>query len=670
MEFRLHESYLEGRNPPAFPLFSQDSNEWHNEQLRRCFEGYQYPGYPRITGDYYNFLNFTFMPRALLDEQGNATDNFVFSRPFISQDDDYLFKQIEEADQDRLIVMLMTGRGFGKTFIINSIGQKIFLWYPKGGHNITSASSDSHANPTWKKLQAGLREFNSEYPAFYTELLLDSEYEMQSGRVTWDENNIRHVSEENYWEKIVYGGSSMASGKIKGRRVDFHHFEEIGDWSIVKAASLKKVMGAAKGIWRVGGLSRARVFMTGTGGSILSDQAKEIFYKPLANGLYVPKERKTPGAIFVRSTKKYGSTWEATGVSDEAVAEKLIQAERARLEIEDPEQFEIFCQEFPLTEEEMFAKKGGYTFDKIKLGQAKARLVNDSGQQQEGDPILKPKWGFMFPVKLNGQVVGAEFRENPKGKVWVIEPPELHEGQPIPDLYVGGLDGIAMGGEDTASGKGSLGALTIKKRINPYKRMGRNNLYCAGYADRPDDLDVCHEQMWLLMMWYTARVNIEFSANGNAIIPYLVSKKQDFRLMKRPPLTWGDGTGEVESKLIGTLPTVKNISYGVRFLRNYIRDHWDLLFVLVIIDQLLDFTLEDRTKFDWVMSMIMCELGDDALAIPEKKDPPVPQPEWGYYYDEQGNVRVGLIPQKNPKTDIFKGNADFAALVKDIMTGY
>ena len=80
------------------------------------------------------------------------------------------------------------------------------------------------------------------------------------------------------------------------------------------------------------------------------------------------------------------------------------------------------------------------------------------------------EFGDLYWKRKDGKVIGVEWRAEPHGPMWRLEPPELmtegdQAGEPYPNLYVAGYDGIDMGQEDTASGKGSDGAICVKKRM-------------------------------------------------------------------------------------------------------------------------------------------------------------------------------------------------------------
>lgn len=659
----IHKSFFEGRNPLNVPMDSIDNIDWYNEQIERCFEGYSKNGY-RITGDHYHFLNFFPIQRSVLDRYGNPTDKFTFDYPFWSQEDDYLFKQIEEAQcqGDKKAIFLFTGRGYGKTYIVLSIGSKLYHFIDTF-YGIICASGDDHAGPTWLKLQQALHGIDKLHPSIRLKRLKDNEDVIHAGEVIYSEGE-RIIEEGPLFEKKLY---DKKPGKTKGRRLDFQHFEEVGDWG--GAAPLKDCISASEGSWKVGSIKRCRVFYTGTGGTVLSNQAKELFENPDIYDIYAVREwgdRRT--GIVIPAYKKYGGYYEKTGISDiEGAKAELL---RIRKEKEaDPKAYNLFVQEYPFNPEEMFMLKGTNNFNQELLAKQYVNITNKP-EYQLGE------YGNLHWKRLRGKIIGVEWETHKDGKMWRLEEPETDEnGSIYNNLYVGGYDGIDLGSEDTSSGKGSQGALAIKKRFLSTQKT--NNIYTFFYHERPKDINDFYENV-LKSCWYwnlsgknengdiTGSLNIEFSKIG--IVGFFKEMKQLRWFMKRPRLTLADPSSDKESRLIGTLPTVKNFENAEMFLARYIKDYWNHLFYLPAINQLKDFSMENRTLFDIVIAMMMCELGDDEfsdrIVVRNKRiDPP---PQFGFYTDSNGVKRWGKLPTAIPDQFNFKSNIEVPDFIESI----
>ena len=639
----LHQNFFEGRTPPPVELASLESIEWHNEMIRRSFEGYSHGGH-RITGDHWFFMNHFPMQRVIM-RNGKATRDFTFDMPFWSQEDDWVFKQFEEANQAGKAIFLFTGRGFGKTYMVASIPVKLYLFKMQSKSLITG-SMDEHASETFDKVTEAVNGIDKLFPGFRLKRLVDTPKLIKAGEVVYSTTpNGQRIKDTNRTggeiKKIIY---DKKPGKSKGKRIDFQQFEEAGDWT--GAASLRECIGASEGSWKVGGIVRCRVFYTGTGGTIKSLEAKELFYNPDAFDIYPVthwNERKT--GIVIPAYKKYGGTWETDGISDTIEATKQLEKIRADKK-PDPIAYRKHIQEYPFTPEELFTVMGGNNFDQDKLAEQYIRIKNNIDQQ-------KGEFGDLYWKRKNGKIVGVEWRAEPNGPMWMLEPPEvMTDGEVYPNLYVAGYDGIDLGEQDTASGKGSQGAIAVKKRL--LSTLKTNNTYVFFYHARPSDVDILYEGCLKISWFYNLLINIEDSKRG--IVGYFKVKNQFHRFMKRPRLTLSDPTAGVnKTTLIGVTPVAKNFEYGETFLARYIKDFCENMYYIPAIEQARDFSMEWRGSFDIIMAMFMAELGDDEL-MDKMIIPPKPEHtshEMGYYTDAKGIKVWGKIPKKEEHIDQF-----------------
>lgn len=641
----LHPKFFEGQTPPPVPIESYENIEWYNEQIGRVWDGFEYKG-TRITGDHYWLLNFFPMQRVKLNNRGIATEEFDFHYGYFSQEDDYFFKQVEEARQDKMDVMLFTGRGFGKTYNVISIGAKLYVLLDNA-HLIISASIKDHADPTMAKMREGLNGLEKLHPTLAQKRLFDNEGAIQAGEKLTQEGREITTGSMNLIEKIVY---DKKPGKTKGRRLNWQHFEEVGDWS--GAASLVDCIAASEGTWYVGDIKKAQVFYTGTGGTVTSMQAKEIFLDPKAFNIYsVTQYKDRPHAFFFPAYLKYGGFWEKDGISDAAGAKARLEAKREDMK-GNTVKYQKHCQEYPFTIEEMFMLTGTNKFNQRIIGKNITKIEALPKNEQPGER------GFLHWKRKHGKIVGVEWEQRDDGDIWILEHPKINPetGRAFSHLYVAGYDGIDVGEKDTATGKGSQGAIAVKKRMYSINEL--NNAYVCYYMKRPEDIDELYETCLMISWYFNCQINIEYSKTG--IVGYFKQRNQLGRFMKRPKLTLNDITSERENNTIGTTPTLKNFGYGEDFLAQHIKDYGDNLLYLPVLYQLRDFRMDQRTYFDLVMAKFMCELGDDELTdkmvVPKKKVEIYE--EEGYYTDEYGNKRWGVIPKgdKNASEFNFKDN--------------
>lgn len=661
--FPLHEKFYEGRNPPPVALDSAENLEWYAEQLHRCIYGFEYKG-QRITGDHYWMLNFTPFLVMLKDEQGKPTGERDIDFGYFAYQHDYIYKLVEEAHWEGLKFMLMGGRGFGKTYIILSILAKQYYLKP---HSLSfvSASNSKHAGEAFDKLKDMLTAIDHAHPTLALARLTDTRYSIKSG---YEINKDGVKMQEGPMSKlqcVIYGDNP---GITRGSRPHAQLLEEVGDWATGKG-DLKSCIGASEGSWAIGAEKTCRVFMVGTGGSIASDQAKDIFLNPGAYDVLAvndfTKETNKKHCVFIPSHYMLGGMgWERTGVNNNEASEAYLLKRREAAK-DDIEIFDKRVQEYPMTISETFKKSGTNIFNQRKISKQWADL------QYGKDTVIIPEKGFLdWKRSKAGKIVGVEWAKNPNGNIEIVEHPYRGESgnQVYSDLYVAGVDGIDQGILDSTAIKGrSSMACLIKKRIvdgGYFKHT--SNMYVAKYLGRSLDVRDDYEEVLKLSMYYYAKVNLEYTKIG--IAQYFREKKQYHRLMKRPLIAMpSGGSGDMKylgidstSHLIGTTTASHVIDHQDGKIKEYVSEYCHSIFFMDLLEQLRDYQREDRRKYDLVVAMGLCEIADeDMLGIPaqsEEKETGELK-TFGYYVDEKGHRRMGVIPVKRTIENTIKTGA-------------
>ena len=437
-----------------------------------------------------------------------------------------------------------------------------------------------------------------------------------------------------------------------------------GDWSTGKG-DLKKCLSASEGSWIVGGIAKCRVMLIGTGGSVSSDQAKDVFLNPDVNNILAVNDfigqtgRKH--CIFIPSHYLYGGAeWERTAVNNNDGAKESLDAKR-KLKEADAEQYAKFIQEYPYTIEEVFRKTGTNIFHQRNIAKQWVDI------QFKAEHIVTPEKGFLEWKRTHaGKIIGVEWVSNPTGNIEIVEHPYHgpNKDNIFPDLYVGGVDSIDQGQLDSTSNRArSSLAMLIKKRIVDGEYFKQtSNIYVAKYIGRSMDVRDDYEEVLKLTMYYSLMLNIEYTKIG--IRQYFIERKQFHRLMKRPMIaraSVSNGDNEFLNKmrdqsLIGTTTSENVINYGDGKIKEYTRDHCQNIFFIDLIEQLRDYQREDRTKYDLVVAMALCEIADeDMLGIPAKSTTAVTKDfsEFGYYKDDNGVKRFGVLPKSKKQVTEF-----------------
>lgn len=532
-------------------------------------------------------------------------------------------------------VMYKINQTFGKSYITN------------GAHKLHLTYFDKYGDEKFVNIKVEDFIERSDQDRFY------------GVRVDFKKPDITSIEELDVGD---YHGFTIAS-----RKKDDHLFilsdgtitHNCGDWSSGKG-DLKSCIGASEGSWKVGSILKCRVFMIGTGGSVSSDQAKDIFTRPdaydvLAVTDFSRQVGKKHGVFIPVHYLHGGAGWERTGVNNNDWVTKKEEKIRERKK-DDPEIYDKHIQEFPFTVEEVFKKSGTNIFHQRNIAKQWADI------EFGGENILKPEIGYLeWKRTAGGNIIGVEWASNPNGNISIIEHPYHGKDRTsvYPDLYVAGIDSIDQGILDSTTSKdrSSLAMLVKKRIVDGQYFQQTSNVYVAKYIGRSLDVRDDYEESLKLAMYYSAKINIEYTKIG--FVHYLRERKQWHLLMKRPMIarpSAGSGFDPVqklrEQTLIGTTTTPNVIDYGDGKIKEYTRDYCHNIFFTDLLEQLREYQREERTKYDLVIAMALCEIADeDMLGIPAKtRGEGVKEfEEFGYYTDENGKKKFGVIPSVKRK---------------------
>ena len=282
--------------------------------------------------------------------------------------------------------------------------------------------------------------------------------------------------------------------------------------------------------------------------------------------------------------------------------------------------------------------------------------------QQKTDLVVlkkyrKPDRGRLeWTYSPSGRKTGVRFVPDPTGKILVYEHPPTNERGEFVEMrhaYIGGLDSIDQSKEDSIGKDGSKLCLLIKKRQMGGAEQDNSNIYVCAYADRPEGpVEDAYENVLKVLWYYNCRVNLEYTKIS--ILPHFKAQKEYWRFIQRPKIAQADkNLGNQNTTLIGTQMSEPIRIYGTAKVKNYIEHCWHRLFFEELVDQLLDYTVEQKTKFDWVIAMMLCEIADEDMAelVPSKVTAPPPVLLYGYYTDPYTGYQVyGVLPgqQENP----------------------
>jgi len=548
------------------------------------------------------------------------------------------------------------------TYMILSIIAKNYYLKPNS-HNVVSASHSKHADEAFGKLKDMLLAIETAHPTLSLARLVDTKYFVKSGYEITIDGIKKEQGPMSKLQQVIYGDNP---GVTRGSRPDTFLMEEVGDWSTGKG-NLKECFSSSLGSWRIGSIYKTRLFLIGTGGSVASDQAKDLFTRPDGYNLlsvddFVLRAGKKH-CVFTPAHYLYGGAgWERTSVNNDEWSKKSLSDER-KLKEEDTELHNRFVQEFPFTVEEVFKKMGTNIFHQRNIAKQWSDIQFGAAH------IVKPEVGFLeWQRSKSGKINGVAWASNPNGNIEIVEHPYHGEdGKSIYDeLYVMGVDSIDQGQLDSTTNRqrSSLAALVKKRIVDGEYFKNTSNLYVAKYIGRSMDVRDDYEEVLKLTMYYSAKVNVEFTKIG--IVQYFREKGQWHTLMKRPAVAKASSGGSDpihiqklrEQTLIGTTVSAGVIDYGDGKIKEYTRDYCQNLFFTDVLEQLRDYQREERTTYDLVIAMALCEIADeDMLGIPARESGAEAKElvRFGFFTNEKGKRQRGGLPQVRIKvTDSFK----------------
>lgn len=599
-----------------------------------------------VGGEYYNpmfmmwILLFQFeIP--LYDKKGNLLEGSEINRPVYCTIDRYIFDLFWKAFKSRKYIGFIAGRGIGKSFITDCVMSWFYVLF-NNQELIISATSEPIVEEAWSKFVDTIDLIEDNYPGYRQKRLVDSVKNLVAGEEYYDANNNKKTrGSKNSVRRFVYADNPNST---RGRRPHVQHIEEFAAFPAHPSkGSLKNCIGQSKGSWKVmGSVLKAFVIMTGTGGSVNNKDAEDVFTNPDGFNLLKITEWGKDTGVFIPTYLKFAQTWERYGVPDINLAMLRVLEGRKVLE-SDPIAYMQELQEFPISLEEVFTVRGHNIFNQDKIAEQLAKLKTAS---------TKPwKTGKLeYVIDSEGQITGVVFRQCADGTIVILEEPETSADGIKNKLYVGGVDSIDQGNNDSLV-EGSKLACAIKKRISGDMFSTTSNIYVAFYNERSDDVRWDYENILKLSMYYNAKLNVEYTKIN--IVSFFRQKGQLWRLLQRPSIAIGANiSGLKASQLIGTPATASVIAHQDQKLADYIDDYYYQIGYIPVLEQLKTYDAKNRTKFDFVVAMGLAELADeDQLGKPADHAGSASKDleDFGFYRDANGRKRWGTVPKKQQR---------------------
>ena len=643
---------------------SKRYNEFWLEQYKRCKYGMTVNGYT-ITGDNYFFLNFYQLP--LVNENKASGEGLDRGFPVFFASHYIFFHYLQMAKALHKHAALMKARSIGFSEINASLSARLYTIIERSRTMIT-CFNDKFLATTFSKFDNAITFLNNNTQGgMFQPRLIDKELYKKSGY----QEKVNGQFEDHGFQSEVVGINGSKPSNIRGDRLDLLIYDEAGSWpnlttAIIQGQELCEVQGVPRGIMLYGG----------TGGDFgpALEGLKKIYYHPKAfkvlpfrhnytqDGTYIESGFFLP--YFLQSLRP--KFMDNRGVCNVEEYKKELQEERDNL-LAVPEEYYKKCAERCWNAEEAFNLEGVNKFNKINISEQLVEIrVHKRGP--------RPESGYIDYFYKNNKhtlenIDGFKWIPNSNGKVQILEHPvwsplykeqidklrqeaeERGEEFEVPvykemnNLYVAGIDGIDIGSNQTSkeTRDPSDFCMVIKRRA-----FGLNEpQYVAMYKDRPGDIREAYKIAMCLARYYNCQINIE--ATRMSMVTWAREKKCLNYFMKRPRATLTDvkyGT----TKQYGTPATKAIIEQHTDLTAAFVEDYCHTIWFEEMLEQLTSYNDENKGKFDIIAALGMVELADQELSgrQPTLVEKEVEQfQDFGYYYDELGYKKFGIIPDKN-----------------------
>lgn len=622
--------FMERGHYTEYPKNSKPYRDYWTEQYKRCVDGYTVGKY-RITGDHYFFLNFYRMKTVDGEKKAGAGRTEAFPTFFAKQYE--YFHYLEMCEYLYKDCVALKSRGVGFSEIGACLGVRPFIT-TKGFTTIYTAYTESYVDTVLGKCWVQLNWLNQ-----------NTDGGMKRLRQKID--NIKHKRASLVdSEGIEFGRMADIEGitadhprKIRGERVDRLLFEEAGSNPIL---STSWTQGTA--LVELGGARVGIKIAWGTGGDMgpaLAGLAK-MFEDPLSAGVLPYKNFYSDDGT-AQYTGFFIPAYEFMmrpgyvdnrGVTDTKRAKAFYEEQR---KLKSGERLLEYCSEYCFTPKEALLRQGENIFDSILIADRITQIrVHKMGTSPQHIALL---WDREDNDNSRNKVKAVS---SPNSKILVYEEPKRDsEGNIYNNLYVAGIDSIDQGTGDSATQYDvSDFCIVVKRRV-----FGLNEpKYVCIYKDRPRDIREAYENAMKILVWYNCKALLEHTKIS--ILTYFREKKKDSLFMRRPKSSLGD-IKKGNSAMIGVPATETIIKHGLELINNFVNDYCYGIDSDEMLEQLLNYSYENKRKFDIVAALGMCEMADEELTGINPKVKNEVTKTWkdiGWYIDDRGYKRYGIIP--------------------------
>ena len=531
------------------PDLNQESvayQEYWEQELDRCINGFKPKGMNWISGKYYFYLNYY----KILGNDGTLGSRKTLISPWYRQMDHEYFDLFETCKKEEKGMIVIKARDKGFSYMNSGMISHEYTFFPFNDVGI-AAGLQATADAFFDKTKKGL---NGLHPNFKHSFLKDTDGILRSG--------YKQKNKDGKWEVGGYQSTiicrTMDNPEVfKGERVSLMVFEEAGEFKHLKNAYM-----SSKACFMDGNKQFGVPVIGGTGGDIskASKDFMDMYYESDAYNLipmFIPASRAYYGFFDVQTGEEKVKEAEDTLLEDREVI----------INSGDREAFNLHIQNYPLTIQEAFLNTKTARFDNSLLNAQRSRiLANKDYRSQIQRGYLD--WDF----DQNEEYV-VKWRPHPDGPFRILHHPEPE----YKDLDIGGIDSYD---QDQAGASDSLGSAIIYRRFVDTDKP--SDYIVAEYTDRPEKKEDFWDGCLKLAVYYNARMLVEYTKIG--ILDYFKRMNALKYLKEKPESAHNPGTKTRNRYGVHMNKQVKSLMEDL--MSDYIRENVEDIWFLDLIEEL------------------------------------------------------------------------------------
>ena len=523
--------------------------EYWEQELDRCINGFKPKGMKKISGKYYFYLNYY----KILGNDGTKGSRKTLISPWYRQMDHEYFDLFQTCKDEGKGMIVIKARDKGFSYMNSGMIAHEYTFFPFNDVGI-AAGLQATADAFFDKPKKGL---NGLHPNFKHSILKDTDGILRSG--------YKQKNKDGKWEVGGYQSTvicrTMDNPEVfKGERVSLMVFEEAGEFKHLKNAYM-----SSKACFMDGNLQFGVPVVGGTGGDIskASKDFMDMYYESEAYNL-IP--------MFIPASRAYYGYFDIdTGEEKVKEAESVLLEERETITNSgDRDAYNLHIQNYPLTIQEAFLNTKTARFNNSLLNAQRSRILasKDYRSQVQSGYL---DWDFD-----NEENFIVRWRPHPDGPYKILE----HPAPEYKDLDIGGIDSYD---QDKAGASDSLGSAIIYRRF--VNTEYASDYVIAEYTDRPEKKEDFWDGCLKLAMYYNAKMLVEYTKIG--ILDYFKRMNALKYLKEKPESAHNPGTKTRNRYGVHMNKQVKSLMEDL--MDDYIRENAEDIWFLDLIDELANY---------------------------------------------------------------------------------